>query len=111
MRYMLFHNVSDDRFDGYKPGAAVWTEGIAYTVDAIPEQALDAVFHRHNMPSRPDGLVAPSLSVGDVIFDVDESSYWQWFAVADIGFMPIEPPANVVEAAGWREARELVSER
>lgn len=108
MRYMLFHNVSDDRFDGYKPGAAVWSEGIAYTVDATPEQALDAVFHRHNMPDRPDGQVAPSLSVGDVIFDVDESG-WQWFAVADIGFMPIDPPSNIVEAAGWREARDMVA--
>lgn len=49
---------------------------------------LDHVYAELNYNKRPTGQFCPSLSVGDLIYLVDEFDY-QWYVVADIGFKKI----------------------
>jgi hypothetical protein len=79
--YTLWTNVSSGFRRIYQPGDSL-VRGFAGVVDA--ESIADAsalLFARHNRDDRPDGQIAPSMSVGDVI-EFSECA----LSVADIGF-------------------------
>lgn len=106
--YRLFHNLGRDRWYGYIPDAPLWVDPTTYTIPSDNGNRLDAIYARHNRDDRPDGRIAPSLSVGDVIAVYpaapDDTPDPLFYAVADIGFAPIATPTNVITSATWREA-------
>ncbi len=103
--YTIFHNVHPDRYwDGYIPGAPMWADPNVYAIDN--PDPLEAIFMRHNMDSRPDGHLAPSLSVGDVIaLYPDTGDSITFHAVADLGFVTVDSPANIIDETSWSAAR------
>jgi len=87
VRYQLFHNQSSHYLRGYEPGDEL-REGWVGEVDHDPAKSelpvLDQIWWIHNRDDRPDGQIAPSLSVGDVIV-LGETA----FAVQMVGFRAV----------------------
>jgi hypothetical protein len=87
IRYVIFHNVDAHWSRGYEPGDRLvrgWTDFVPD--ESSDESTAERLFGRHNRDDRPDGRLAPSLSVGDVVvLDPDgelraltcESSGWR----------------------------------
>lgn len=78
MKYRLLINVTEDE-QGRKPyrsmSGPTLGEGEQFVQTwegEVPEQptlfhASEAVYHQHNVDSRPTGQICPSMSVGDVV--------------------------------------------
>jgi hypothetical protein len=107
MKYTNYTNL-DARFArSYEHGDRLvkgWTGHIA--LDAMTtEAALDAcerIYVLHNRDDRPDGLLCPSLSIGDVTIIGDEAA----FSVDDIGFKAVAVDrADLITDRTWREVR------
>ena len=79
--YTLWTNVGSGFRRIYQPGDTI-VRGFCGTIEASNvDEAADRLFARHNSDGRPDGQIAPSMSVGDVI-EFNECAV----SVADIGF-------------------------
>lgn len=102
--YHLYRNVSDP-FYAYEPGAKLWFDRTAYAVvdalggadgehalDGPVPPILDVIYARHNRDNRPDGQLAPSLSVGDVIALEFGTGRDRFFSVDSFGFTEVEGP-------------------
>lgn len=83
-----------DKYFGYKP-----TDDLVYVgvVDATDAEDAYRQFNRidKEVPVL-DEAEAPSMSIGDVVQLIENPGHMdagQWFAVANIGFTPIEIPA------------------
>ena len=103
--YTLYHNLSStsDRGRGlgplsgaYEPGDKLvrgWRAQVSIDDPAEPGEALETVFDLHQQDGRPDGQLAPSLSVGDVV--VLGESAW---SVIRVGWQPVDiDPADIDE--------------
>jgi len=90
--YRIYHRVPDT--------AARWLDPTVYdiTVDGDP---LEPIFARHNRDDRPDGRLAPSLSVDDVV--AVDGRFWR---VEPIGFDETDEP-DAVDAPTWTDAWKL----
>ena len=141
MNYLLYHNLSrEGRLDGFSHGNDLWIDPTVYTI-ASPNDLwsatgtviarcdvgdLNAIFARHNRDDRPDGRIAPSLSVGDIIvindyihggrypthpLYPDRMMNSKFFAVEPFGFTEIDPPGNVSTDPDWRSARDAAESR
>ena len=76
---------------------ALWLDPTTYVID-VDGDPLEAIFVRHNRDDRPDGRLAPSLSVDDVV--AVDGRFWR---VEPIGFDETAEPATVA-ARTWTEA-------
>lgn len=102
--YTILHNVAPDHFlAGYIEGDRL-VEGHHAAVEAPSyEDALDDIWVIHNRDNRPDGKLAPSLSVGDVILLWDVEGGEDAFKVVDVGFHWIDMPENVERTKTYLE--------
>ena len=69
IRYSIFHNQTARFMRGAEAGdllIAGWV-GIMDVSSEHDLSAVEAVFREHNRDCRPDGRLAPSLSIGDVV--------------------------------------------
>ena len=102
--YHLYRNVGAPFF-AYTPGTKLWFDPTPYAVadalggrdgehalDGPVPPVLDAIFARHNRDDRPDGQLAPSLSVGDVIALDFADPGVRFFSVDSFGFTEVEGP-------------------
>ena len=102
--YHLYRNVGAPFF-AYTPGTTLWFDPTPYAVadalggrdgehalDGPVPPVLDAIFARHNRDDRPDGQLAPSLSVGDVIALDWGTERTRFFSVDSFGFTEVEGP-------------------
>lgn len=102
--YHLYRNVGAPFF-AYTPGTTLWFDPTPYAVadalggrdgehalDGPVPPVLDAIFARHNRDDRPDGQLAPSLSVGDVIALDFTGPGARFFSVDSFGFTEVEGP-------------------
>lgn len=115
--YTLYHNLSARMWRPAKPGDHLvigWSDTFGslgrstYDLDT-PEGVCGAVFHRHNLDQRPDGQLAPSASVGDVIALARDGHPVQFWTVDRIGFAPVLPEAfasMTLHEGPYREAIE-----
>lgn len=110
MKYRLYHSLTNP-FQPYKPGDRLWFDPTEYEitprVSGTKSSVLEAIFQRHNSDYRPDGHLAPSLSVGDVVafgFDTEDP---EWWAVDSVGFRLLDQGpylGEVDESPRWTEA-------
>ena len=117
--YHLYRNVSRP-FLGYLPGDKLWFDRTAYAVggrdmehalDGPLPPVLDDIYARHNRDDRPDGQLAPSLSVGDVIALEFGTGRDRFFSVDSFGFTEVESPMlSDVYNAGFGNLGELYGE-
>lgn len=118
--YHLYRNVGRPFFP-YEPGIKLWFDRTAYNVadastapDALSGEAplvLDAIYARHNRDNRPDGQLAPSLSVGDVIALEFGTGRDRFFSVDSFGFTEVESPLLTdVYNAGFGNLGKLYGE-
>ena len=94
IQYQVFTNMSTnfgrtyERGDTLVPGCKAHVE--VSTDGPDPSKAFsvaaELVFMMHNEDGRPDGLTAPSLSVGDVIVFAGEFAY----SVDSVGFATVD---------------------
>jgi hypothetical protein len=99
--YTIYHNQGPGRF--WKAGTETDPYKVGYTgviPDDVQSDLFEWVFFTHNQDDRPDGRVAPSLSVGDVVAITtyhDEQTHTMWRTVDSFGFSPVGIPTNVEE--------------
>lgn len=98
IRYAILIDMTpDDHYGipGYGKGldsipkvtALTWLGDIEAGAD--DEDALNAIWDRHNRDDRPDGQIGPSLSTGDAV-RLDGPNGPRFYAVASVGWTPIE---------------------
>jgi hypothetical protein len=102
--YHLYRNVGAP-FTAYRPRTKLWFDTTRYSVadalggrdaehvtDGPVPPVLDYIYARHNRDDRPDGQLAPSLSVGDVIVLDFGTGRDRFFSVDSFGFTEVEGP-------------------
>lgn len=112
--YRIYHNLSSC-FAPYRPGDKLWFDASAYEMDGDDPEF---VFGRHNRDDRPDGQLAPSLSVGDLVAINWGGPDVVFHAVDRFGFVEVEGPDAVQvintwerESIGYFAALDLVNQR
>jgi hypothetical protein len=99
--YRNYTNGSAPFLRGYRPGdvlIAGWAGTLILDESLDVFAAAERVFVRHNRDDRPDGLLCPSMSTGDVVV-IGETA----LTVESIGFTLCEvDPADVVSDLSWR---------
>ena len=115
--YRIYHRIQRPLFGTYRPGDRLWFDSTAYEVPAEEDtgavELLEQIFYRHNRDDRPDGQIAPSLSVGDLValdWGTEETTFW---AVQRIGWLEVHGPfhhqvVNADEDLGYFAAVDLV---
>lgn len=107
MIYRIYHNLSRyGRIDGYSSGDTMWIDPTVYAIADLGDDTLDAVYGRHNRDDRPDGQIAPSLSVGDVVAvtDLSPDVSTRYYAVDSIGFSSVDAPEVLSTAPDYLSA-------
>jgi hypothetical protein len=99
--YVTYTNVDGGFVRPYEHGDRL-VRGYPGEIDVDPADlaaAAEAVFVRHNRDDRPDGLTAPSLSVGDVVVFGEVA-----LSVAGVGFVRVAlDPDDLITDRSWRE--------
>lgn len=109
--YKILHNVWSDFWTTYAPGGGKLADGWSGVVEvevaagddpvAVMKWGAEIVFGRHNRDNRPDGQLAPSLSVGDVVL-MGETA----LAVALEGFEEVMLDRSDLAEMPYLEARD-----
>jgi|SRR5215472_590320 len=90
LKYEIWSNVAEDPmrfFNGYRQGNPMkksWEGELEVDQKIETDDQLECLFMKFNMDNRPNGKVAHSLSVGDVVV-LDGKAY----AVQMMGFTPV----------------------
>jgi len=107
--YKRYVNIGPNHFAGYKAdgpdGGDPLVLVFASTIEAHdPQDALGAVWIRHNRDDRPDGQIGPSLSVGDVVvLQADGQADAQAYSCGGFGWSEVAEPTNI-DPRSWVEA-------
>jgi hypothetical protein len=102
LAYTNYTNVDAGYLRPYEPGDRL-VRGCSGTIEVDPTDPPTAIaeriFVRHNRDERPDALLCPSMSVGDVVVFAEVA-----VSVAGCGFVPVVVDADdVIVDRSWRE--------
>lgn len=106
IQYRILHNLDSDFRRPFEPGDRLADGFIGQTQNfdhRDTDRFLEGLFALHNHPDRPDGAVAPSLSIGDVVI-VGESA----FSVASRGWTPVMIRSEDLLGIPWIQASGLL---
>jgi hypothetical protein len=102
LAYTNYTNVDAGYLRPYEPGDRL-VRGYSGTIEIDPTESPTAIaerlFVRHNRDNRPDAVLCPSMSVGDVVVVAEVA-----VSVAGCGFVPVVVNADdVIVDRSWRE--------
>jgi hypothetical protein len=108
--YTNYTNVDAGHLRPYQPGDRL-VRGYSGTIDIDPTEPAPAiaerVFVRHNRDDRPDALLCPSMSVGDVVV-IGEIA----MSVAGCGFEQVVVDGeDIIVDRNWREVIDELPHR
>jgi hypothetical protein len=90
----------------YTPGDILYPgyRGEIETIEVEPlrpfDKTCEVLFHLHNHDRRPDGSIAPSMSVGDVIVFGAAAA----LSVASVGFVDVDVDRADISPMSWLES-------